>query len=272
MAIYWKDTDSSVHHGDALEILPDLGVEPDLIITSPPYGALRKYGGHGFDFYKMADAIFNVMPEGGVLVWVVGDTVINGSESGASFEQALHFKNKLGLRLHDTMIYHKNVLGNPTPVRYHQQFEYMFVFSLGAPKTVSLIEDVKNKSGGQKIKHNYPSGRSPDGKRPRRTHDRVIREMGRRSNVWKYNAGYNHSAPDFLDAHNHPAIMPLLLAKDHIRTWTNPGDLVLDPMAGSGTTLKAAKDMNRQGVGVEINAEYCELIARRLSQQALPLE
>ena len=70
----------------------------------------------------------------------------------------------------------------------------------------------------------------------------------------------------------HPARFPLQLARDHILSWTNPGDLVIDPMTGSGTTLRAAADLERRAIGIEINPEYCQLIRRRLAQSVPPVD
>ena len=79
----------------------------DLVITSPPYDDLRNYKGYSFDFESIAKELFRVVKEGGVVVWVVGDATVDGSETGTSFRQALFFK-EVGFNLHDTMIYMKN--------------------------------------------------------------------------------------------------------------------------------------------------------------------
>lgn len=156
--------------------------------------------------------------------------------------------------------------------RYYQVIEYMFVFSKGAPATANLIKDKENAQKGRyRRTATYKTGRTNDNKPRRREKSAVTEQFGRRSNIWRYTTGLHHSAPDFLDAHEHPAIMPIALAKDHIRTWSNPGDVVLDPMAGSGTTLRAAKDLGRKAIGFEIHEPYCELAARRLAQGVLPI-
>jgi len=63
----------------------------------------------------------------------------------------------------------------------------------------------------------------------------------------------------------HPARFPEKLAEDHIITWSNPGDLVFDPLCGSGTTLKMAKIKNRRFIGVDISEEYCKIARKRLA-------
>ena len=215
------------------------------------------------EFDPVADALVGCMPEGGVLVWVVADQTVNGSETGESFRQALGFKER-GLRLHDTMIYRKS--GGP-PIenkgRYKSAFEYMFVFSQGAPRTANLIYDKPCIHAGSSKVPRIRQGNSSIRQSP----VYKIPPFTRRDNIWEYDTGYGIVGEKTV--HKHPAVFPLALARDHIRTWTNPGDLVLDPMAGSGTTLRAAYDLGRRAVGVEIHEPYCDLIRRRLAQGVL---
>ena len=258
-----------LHIGDCAEILPELGISPQLILTSPPYDSLRAYGGHGFDFDRVADALVAIMPPGGVLVWVVADATIDGSETGTSFQQALAFKD-LGLYLHDTMVYAKiGSNGMTNPGRHQSGFEYMFVLSNGKPRTVNIIGDVPTSQAGRTKQK--PTHRQADGSLLE-SNPYQIPETTQRNNVWHYDPGFNKCHPGFPTAHKHPATFPYALAADHIRTWTNPGDLVLDPMAGSGTTLRAAKDLGRQYVGIEIHAPYMDIIRERLAQAVLGLE
>ena len=269
---YFVDSFHAVHHGDCVDVLPTLNVQPNLILTSPPYDKLREYGGHGFDFDRVADAIVGIMPEGGVLVWVVSDATVDGSQTGTSFRQVLGFMER-GLKLHDTMIYEKSLPNNPTPQRYGQTAEWMFVFAKEFVSTANILRDRPNTEPGRFRLTAHPTGRNRKGKHPGRivSGGFTRAEYGRRSVVWRYAVGLHHQAPDFLDAHKHPAIFPLALAKDHIATWTNPGDLVLDPMAGSGTVLRAAKDLGRSSIGVEIHEPYIDLIQRRMAQEVLEL-
>ena len=262
-----------VIHGDACEVLPTLDVKANLILTSPPYDKLRTYGGHTFDFDRMADACVGTLAEGGVLVWVVADATVDGSETGTSFRHALGFLER-GLKLHDTMIYRK--LGPPLtfPDRYVPSFEYMFVFSLGRPTTANLLRDKPNITMGQRdVKTRQ--GRTGDNQAGWSGHY-VRHEYGVRQNIWSYLVGKGQGArrignEDFREIAKHPATFPILLARDHITTWTNPGDLVLDPMAGSGTTLRAAKDLNRDSIAIEIHEPYIDLIKRRMAQEVLEL-
>ena len=267
---------NQIINGDSVEVMksmPDGCV--DLTVTSPPYDSLRsyqdlidgmkdEYNGYSFPFEQMAQELYRVTAKGGVIVWVVGDAVIKGSETGSSFRQALYFM-ELGFKLHDTMIYEKN--GSSFPARrdgnrYSQLFEYMFVFSKGKPKTSNLICDKPNRWAGY-THFGKGSIRNKKGELVERN-IKPIPEFSPRNNIWKYNTGKNYSTKDKI-AFQHPAIFPEKLAGDHILTWTNEGDVIFDPMAGSGTTPKMALINNRNYVGIEISEDYCEIARTRIS-------
>jgi site-specific DNA-methyltransferase (adenine-specific) len=257
----------TVQLGDNAEVLTRLPAGCiDLVVTSPPYDNLRTYGGHSWDFAGVARELTRVLKPGGVIVWVVGDATKDGSESGTSMEQALHFK-RLGLRLHDTMIWEKvNVVPSVAVLqgRYEQCWEYMFVLSKGAPKTCNHIREPKTYMDTRKTHqgHRKADGSFVELEVSQRT-DKILR------NLWRIKTGGGHAGD--AACHDHPAVFPERLAKDHITSWSNPGDLVLDPHAGSGTTLKAAKELNRHWLGIEINADYLPIIHGRLAQDVLPL-
>ena len=236
-----------IFNGDCLDLLKDIADESvDMILTSPPYDNLRGYEGYTFSFESVAEHLARIVKPSGVIVWVVGDAVINGSETGTSFQQALHFKS-LGLNLHDTMIFEKNSSTFPAPKtsnRYTQIFEFMFVLSKGKPKA-KLICDKENKWAG----HKDFSGKL---KNPVPTHSA-------RTNIWKYTTSFNGV--------KHPAPFPLQLAIDHVQTWTEEGDLVLDPFMGSGTTAVACVRLNRHYIGSEISTNYCDLIEKRIIKE-----
>ena len=259
----------SLYHGDCAEILPRLDEKADLILTSPPYGDLRDYGDTDFNFESVATVCVDSLANDGVLVWIVGDATVDGSETGDSFRQALGFM-ELGLKLHDTMIYEKaSPIFVKNAKRYASGMEYMFIFTRTSPATFNPIADRENR-----WKYNRRTiaqhSRLKDGSRKHRTLD-ASPTHSTRSNIWRYSTGLNKSAPDFSDAHKHPAIFPIKLAEDHIRTWTNEGDLVIDPMCGSGTTLRAAKDLKRRAIGIEIydGEGYIPTAVKRLSQDVL---
>lgn len=236
----------------------------DLVVTSPPYDDLRTYGGHSWDFYGVAWQLKRVLKPGGVIVWVVNDATEKGDETGTSFQQALHFK-QIGLRLHDTMIY-EHCKPFPESTRYHPAFEYMFVFSMGQPKTFNPIKDRETSTGGAESTSTME--RQPNGAIRRPTRSFVRNEFAARLNIWNIAAGWGQSTKDYV-AFEHPAIYPEALARDHILSWSNEGDIVLDPFNGSGTTTKMAREMGRRFIGIEVNPEYCEIARKRLKQQLL---
>jgi len=236
----------------------------DMALTSPPYGTLRDYNGYVFDFEGIANQLFRVIKKGGVLVWVVKDETVNGSESGESFRQALYFKS-IGFNLHDTMIYSKNGVNFPAPNRYYDTFEYMFVFSKYKPVSVNLIEDRQNYWTGSVGSKNSGTCRQKNGEKKQRSESfkAEVKNTGRRWNIWSYCTGFNLSSKE-KTAFEHPAIFPEDLAKDHIISWSNPDDIILDPMSGSGTTCKMAKLLGRRYIGVDISPAYCKIARERL--------
>jgi len=265
---FYSDDAVCIVHGDCMEILPSLP-KVDLVLTSPPYDDLRDYGGHGFDYEAIIDSIVPVLGLGAVCVWVVGDSVIDGGETGNSLRHALKFIDN-GLRLHDTMIYEKNGAAYPASAksnRYSQVFEYMFILSNGKPKTVNLIKDKANKWAGTSsfgvTTNRQANGVLMSGGK------RIVGEYGYRDNIWRINNGKGFGGDDM--SYQHPASFPEQLAGDHIMTWTNPSDIVLDPMCGSGTTLKMAIKTGRKCIGIEIEEKYCHIAATRCSQAVMNL-
>lgn len=264
------DALDSVVCGDNCDVLANFPRESvDLVVTSPPYDDIRTYGGHSWDFYGVAWQLKRVLKPGGVIVWVVADATVEGSETCSSMEQAQHFK-RLGLRLHDTMIYHKPSMAFPRHghTKYCGAWEYMFVLSLGAPRAWNPIKDRANNLAGAKMTGTV---RQEDGTtKPSHSVGRAVAEVGARNNVWAYDVGFMKSTTDKI-AFEHPATFPESLAKDHIASWSNPGDVVIDPFSGSGTTVKAAKELGRRFVGIDVNPEYCAIANRRLAQEVLNL-
>ncbi len=222
----------------------------------PPYDKIRKYKGFTFKFHKIARELYRVIKKGGVVVWVVSDQTINGSETGTSFKMALYFM-KIGFKLYDTMIYNKlgTVVQNPV-VRYSQDFEYIFVFTKGFPETKNIMRGVATGKMIKKTKrhrqneHLFISGIYQEGTAPF-------------SNVFTYATGNNNHTKDKI-AFKHPAIFPEALATDNIYSWSNENDIVYDPFAGSGTTIKMAHLQKRRYIGSEISKEYCDILNKRI--------
>lgn len=251
---------------DTMQRMKEEGVKVDLTVTSCPYNNLRTYNHSStwnFDIFKeIAQLLYDVTADGGVIVWVVGDATINGSETGTSFRQALYFM-ECGFKLHDTMLFEKNSSSFPakrTGNRYTQIFEYMFVFSKGKPKTAHLICDKENKwknftNWGKNTNYNK------DGELIPTNNIKPVPEFSPRNNIWKYTVGFN------INEGKHPAVFPYQLAEDHILTWSNVGDLVFDPFTGSGTTASAALCNNRKFIGSEIDETYFSFIPNNIQKR-----
>ena len=245
---------------DTMAKMPDNFI--DLTVTSPPYDDLRDYKGYSFEFEEVAKSLYRVTKEGGVVVWVVDDATIKGSESGTSFTQALYFK-EIGFNLHDTMIYQTN----KPPMndnRYQKDFEFMFVFSKGKPKTFNpimvktLAKGVLNKGGNRKA----------NGEKMKRGVENRTGETKVKGNIW-YLPRSSKSGDEY--SRKHPATFPNQLANDHIISWSNENDLIYDPFMGSGTTAIASILNKRNFIGSEISNEYTDIANKRLKQHQAQL-
>ena len=249
----------TIQCGDSKELLsqlPDGSI--DLTVTSPPYDNLRNYNGFQWDFCGIAKELFRVTKDGGVVVWVVNDGTVDGSETGTSFKQALYFKEVAGFRLHDTMIWRKT---NPLPQvkqpRYASCFEYMFVLSKGKPKTFNPIMR-KTKYGGLE---RWSREKNVVAETGRTLKHMVFKEEALQYNVWDMQVARNKTT--------HPAVFPAQLAHDHIVTWSNLGDIVLDPFVGSGTTAIEAMKEKRHYIGFDISEEYCQMARKRIEEEGI---
>lgn len=251
-----------LYNDDCIEVMKKFESECiDLTVTSPPYDNLRTYKGSlkwNENIWKsVIKELYRITKKGGVVIWVVGDATIKGSETGTSFKQALYFK-EVGFNLHDTMIYKK---ANPIPLthnRYEQQFEYMFVFSKGRPKTFNPIM-IPCKTADKKYNIKRPQVYDKSAKRHYR--DEIIKTKNEKQafNIWEYAIGTDKKN-NFL----HPAPFPEKLANDHIISWSNEGDIIFDPFMGSGTTGKMAIKNNRKFIGIEKVKEYFDISKKQV--------
>lgn len=259
---------NQIYHGNCIDLMKQLPENfVDLTITSPPYDNLRNYNGYSFPFEEIIKGLFRVTKQGGVVVWVVGDATIDGSETGTSFRQALKFMDN-GWKLTDTMIFRKI---NPIPQiyrkRYNNEFEYMFVFSKGIVKIHNPIM-VDCLHAGLELNGTTYKNYSKD-EQVRKKLAKPVKDKKIKGNIWAYVVG---KKKEDQEAKKHPAPFPCQLVRDHILSWTNKGDLVLDPMCGSGTTCVVAKELKRDYIGMDISEEYCNLAKKRLSESSLKRE
>ncbi len=241
---------------DTMAKMPDNFI--DLTVTSPPYDNLRQYKGYSFAFEEIAKELFRITKAAGVVIWIVGDATVKGSESGTSFRQALYFK-ELGFNLHDTMIYRKQNYTPLTHKRYEQEWEYMFCFSKGKPKTFNPIK-VPCKYAGQAT-WGQPNMYKTNNGELTKVKQTVINDEKIKGNIFEYLVGSTQTGKI-----KHPAMFPEQLAADQILSWSNEGDLVYDPFIGSGTTAKMSVLNNRNFIGSEISSEYCNIIEERIKK------
>ena len=247
-------------HGDCIEEMAKMDANSvDLTVTSPPYDNLRTYEGSlqwNEDIWKrVLEGLYRVTKKGGVVVWVVGDATIKGSETGTSFKQAL-YAMECGFNLHDTMIWDKGGFSavGALKTRYAPVFEYMFVFAKGNLATFNPIKDRKNKHANKTIQK---TKRLPDGT-TKKGCSYVSSEYGQRFNIWSVYPQRQRGVGV------HPAPFPEKIANDHIISWSNEGDTVFDPFMGSGTTGKMAKQLNRDFIGIEKVEDYYEIAKARV--------
>lgn len=243
---------------EGMKDIPDNYI--DLTVTSPPYDELRSYNGYIFDFENTAKELYRITKKGGILVWIVGDQTVNGTETGTSFKQALFFK-EIGFNLHDTMIWKKETFSFPESNRYPQIFEYMFILTKDKPNVFNPIKDRKTVYAGTKI---HVTQRQKDGSMVKKEKSGIVQDIASRFNVWEISTEKSNKT-------NHPAVFPINLVKDHISSWSNEGDIVLDPFSGSGTTAIACHDLKRRFIGFEISKDYYKMANERLEKHKAQL-
>lgn len=261
----YKDENVMLFNGDCLEVMDKMiekGIKVDLTVTSPPYDDMRSYNGNNTSWnesvWKSAiEKLFSITKQGGIVVWIVGDKTKNGSETGTSFKQALYAK-EIGFKLYDTMIYQKR---NYIPLnhrRYEQSFEYMFIFAKGKPNTFNAIRIPCKNTGRLEPKRTFYK-KSTDEKPSLANTNKAVKKDKIKPNIWDMVTNSNIKG--------HPAPFPLSLPSDHIKSWSNENDLVLDCFMGSGTTGVACKNLNRKFIGIELDEKYFEIAKKRITEQ-----
>lgn len=265
-----KSQNYKLYLGDNIKIMDKLieeGITVNLTVTSPPYDNLRNYQDESVwnyqVFTEVADRLIKLTKEGGIIVWVVGDACLNGGETGSSFKQALYFKEH-GMKLHDTMIYEKNSSSFPArrdSKRYTQIFEYMFVFTKGKIRDdITLLADKPNKWAGHTNWGKLTSYTKEEKIESTKEKIKPVPDFSLRNNIWKYTTSIKK------DRTTHPAIFPEQLAEDHIKSWSNEGDIIFDPFMGSGTTGKMALLNKRKFIGIEIVEAYYNEAKERIEK------
>jgi site-specific DNA-methyltransferase (adenine-specific) len=257
-----KNKVNQILHADCLEALAKFPAESiDLTVFSPPYDGIRDYKKNwSFDFLALGENLLRVTKDGGVAAVVIGDGTKNFAKSLTSFRLAVSWVDSVGWKLFETVIYKRD--GNPGAwwnQRFRVDHEYILMFFKGnkpksfhkehlmvpskhAGKTYSGTDRLTN--GGFKI-----------------IEKKTVNPLKCRGTVWQYSTSNTEGNRLKLQ---HPATYPDKLAGDLILCFSEPNDLVLDPMCGSGTTCVAAKQNGRQFIGIEISEEYCKIAHKRI--------
>lgn len=254
---------NEIYHANCNELMDSMSDNfVDLTVTSPPYDDLRNYNGYRFDPEKIARNLYRVTKKGGIVVWVVGDKIKKGDKSLTSFRQALTFQD-VGFKVHDVMIYRKKNTPFMRSNAYTNCFEFMFVFAKDSVNTFNPLKEKTVRNGFEKVPYN---------KGPDAVNKKVLKELKKEknlTNIWEYAVGLHGTTSDKI-AFKHPAVFPEKLAEDHIISWTNEGDIVFDPMCGSGTTCKMAFLNKRNYLGCDISDEYVEIAKERIRMSPKP--
>jgi site-specific DNA-methyltransferase (adenine-specific) len=253
---------NKIYHANCVDFMKEMEDNlVDLTVTSPPYDNLRNYNGYRFQFEEITEQLFRITKKGGIVVWVVGDKINNGNKTLTSFKQALHFQD-VGFNVHDVMIYKKRNTPFMRSNAYTSCYEFMFVLSKGSPNKFNPLMVATKRQGMEKLVHN----KKADGINKKIWG--MLKQEKTRTNIWEYAVGLGGSTSDRI-AFKHPAVFPEKLAEEHILSWTDEGDIVFDPMCGSGTTCKMAKLHNRRYIGVDISEEYCKIARERVRAVAI---
>lgn len=236
----------------------------DLSVFSPPYDSIRDYKkGWVFDYAALGCNLYAATKPGGVCAVVIGDGTKNFAKSLTSFKLAVDWCEGAGWRLFEACIYQRH--GNPGAwwkQRFRVDHEYVLLFFRGdRPKTFNkepLMTPAKHAgkiySGTDRLTNGGLKKIAP----------KAVAEMKCRGTVWSYPTSNTEGNRTKLQ---HPATFPDALAEDLILCFSQPGDLVLDPMCGSGTTCVMALKNNRRTIGIDINPDYCDLARRRVAKE-----
>ena len=253
--------DGKIIRGDCVKELKKIKNEYfDLSVFSPPYDNLREYKGFNFDLHELGEQLYRTTKKGGVVVMVIQDQTIKGHKSLTSFRTIVDWCDNVGFGLFECNIYKKNGKdGAWWKNRFRVDHEYMPIFVKGEkPKTFKKdCIKIPSKHAGKTMKGG--ANRNKDGLTINSSRIK-INNTKCRGTIFDYSNG-----GDKINLkRQHPATFPDKIPYDFIRVFSNEGDLILDPMAGSGSTLVTAKILKRNYLGIEISEEYCKLAQQRV--------
>lgn len=239
----------------------------DLVVTSPPYDAIRNYNGYCFNLHDTGEQIFRVLKEGGIAVMVIQDQTKDFGKSLTSFRTIIDWCDSFGFKLFETVIYRKyGPEGAWWTYRFRVDHEYMPIFLKGKKPQYFHKEGLKvpSKHAG-KIMTGSGSRRTDGTTNP--TITRPINAVKCRGTIWDYLMAGDKDPVK----RKHPAPFPDQIPYDFIQCFCPPDGIVLDPFVGSGSTAVSAKRLGRSYIGFDISNEYCQLSEERLSKTQWPI-
>lgn len=258
---------NTILHSDALIALPDLAEgSVDLTVFSPPYDGIREYGKNWrLDYKALGSELLRVTADGGVCAVVIGDGTKDFAKSLTTFRWAVDWVDRAGWRLFECCIYQRH--GNPGAwwsQRFRVDHEFILIFFKGSrprhfDKTTLMVPSKhagKVYSGTDRLTNGGFKKIEP----------KAVNDMKCRGTLWEYSTSNTEGNRTKLE---HPATYPDSLAEDLIVCFSKPGDLVLDPMCGSGTTCVMAAKNKRAFLGIEINQEYHRISMKRMQEEVL---
>lgn len=241
--------------------LPDNCI--DLVVTSPPYDAIRDYKGFDVNLHEAGKEIFRVLKDGGLAVMVIQDQTKNFGKSLTSFRTIVDWCDNVGFKLFETVIYKKHgAEGGWWKTRFRVDHEYIPIFLKGERWKYFDKEPLKIKSKWAGATMTGCATRLTNGK-TLKSKKVVINDKKCRGTIWDYTTCGDGTRLK----HEHPATFPDRLPVDLIQCFCPPGGIVLDPFMGSGTTALAAIALERNYIGYDISKEYCTLAERRIKEE-----
>ncbi len=266
-----KTDEINLYQGDCLELLTMMDDSSvDLIVTSPPYADQRKrtYGGIAPDKYvdwfsPIAEQLLRVLKPSGSFVLNIKEKVVNGERHTYVLELILKMR-ELGWLWTEEYIWHKkNSFPGKWPNRFRDSWERCLHFTKN--RKFAMYQEAVMVPVGDWKNERLKKLSSRD---MMRDESRVGSGFGKNISNWQgremaYPTNVLHMATECGNK-GHSAAFPEVLPEWFIRLFTTEGDVVLDPFAGSGTTLVAASRLSRKSVGFELLDEHCQVAKERL--------
>jgi len=268
-----KELTTNILQGDSAEVLktlPDNSI--DLIVTSPPYADQRKstYGGISPDkyvewFLPISEQLLRVLKPSGTFVLNIKEKVVNGERSTYVMELILAMRKQGWLWTEEFIWHKKNSYPGKWPNRFRDAWERLLQFNKS--KKFAMYQEEVMVPMGDWAKSRLKNLSDTD---KRRDNSKVGSGFGKNISNWidrekAYPTNVLHLATE-CNNKKHSAAFPEELPEWFIKLFTKEGDMVLDPFAGSGTTLFVAERMGRSAIGIEIMEDYYKMIKNQLEE------